>query len=433
MRLHKVTEVGDIAGHGGKPLVERVMADSGEARKKIKGLKEVPINRQIATETISICYGFFSPLEGFMARADVESVCKKMTLTDGTLWSIPIVFDISNREIADYNLSEGDTVLLTFTGNPLAVFEIRDVFAYDTREMAQDVYGTQDEKHPGVKRTLAHKDKFLGGRVTLVNPPKVREPFTSYFLTPREHRERFREKGWQRIVAHQTRNVPHTGHEWLMKHAWMATHGDLSMEETEGGQAITGILVNCITGEKRSGDYIDEAMVLAHDALRRFGYFREDIHTVSLTFWDMRYAGPKEAIHHAIIRTNLGLTHHMFGRDHAGVGSYYHPYDAHRIFSKIQPGSLRITPIFVLEWLYCPVCGEVTSIGLCGHRKDRQSFSGTFIRSIIMDGVRPTRLIFRPEIFDIVTECADKYGFGSPFVTREYLERAAPAFTVEPL
>lgn len=422
-----------IVGHGGKDLVERIISNKEEAKKKIQGLKKVPVSRQLATETISIAYGFFSPLEGFMKRADVESTCKKMALTDGTVWSIPIVFDISDREVADYNIREGECVLVTFNGNPLAIFEIEEVFTYDNTEMAQDVYGTKDEKHPGVNRTLAYKDKFLGGRVTLVNLPKVREPFTPYFLTPREHRERFKEKGWQRIVAHQTRNVPHTGHEWLMKHAWMATHGELSMEETEEGKAITGILVNCITGEKRVGDYIDEAMVLAQDGLRKYGYFREDIHMVSLTFWDMRYAGPKEAIHHAIIRTNLGLTHHMFGRDHAGVGTYYHPYDAHRIFNKIPQGSLRITPIFVLEWLYCPVCGEVTSIGLCGHKDKHQAYSGTLIRSIIMDGVKPTRLIFRPEIFDIVVESAEKYGFGSPFVTNEYLEKAPPAFTVEPL
>lgn len=422
-----------IIGHGGKNLVERIVSNREEAKKKIRGLKELPVNRQLATETISIAYGFFSPLEGFMKRADVDSTCKRMILADGTVWSIPIVFDASDKEVADYNLKEGDTVLLSFNSNPLAIFEIEEVFTYNKAEMAEDVYGTKDEKHPGVKRTLTYKDKFLGGKVTLVNLPKVREPFTRYFLTPREHRERFQQKGWQRIVAHQTRNVPHTGHEWLMKHAWMATHGELSMEETEEGKGITGILVNCITGEKRAGDYIDEAMVLAQDGLRKYGYFREDIHMVSLTFWDMRYAGPKEAIHHAIIRTNLGLTHHMFGRDHAGVGTYYHPYEAHRIFKKIPEGSLGITPIFVLEWLYCPVCGEVTSIGLCGHKDKHQAYSGTLIRSIIMDGVKPTRLIFRPEIFDIVIESAEKYGFGSPFVTNEYLEQAPPAFSVEPL
>lgn len=423
----------EIIGHGGKPLVERVITDNEEAKKKIKGLKEISVRRQMATEAISISYGFFSPLQGFMKKADVESCVKNMSLADGTVWSIPIVFDMSDAEISDYGIKAGDTVLLTSDGNPLAIFEIEEIFTYNKEEMAESVYGTKEEKHPGVKRTYAYKDKFLGGKITLVNPPKVREPFTPFFLTPREHRERFKEKGWLRIVNHQTRNVPHTGHEWLMKHAYIATHGELSQEEAEAGKAITGLLVNCITGEKRPGDYIDEAMVLAQDGLRKHGYFRDDIHMTTLTFWDMRYAGPKEAVHHAIIRTNLGLTHHMFGRDHAGVGTYYHPYAAHRIFDKIPKDKLRITPIFVLEWLYCPHCGEVTCIGLCGHKKEQQGFSGTLIRSILMDGVKPTRLIFRPEVFDIVMECAEKYGFGNPFVTPDYLEKARPAFTIEPL
>ncbi len=171
-----------IVGHGGKCLVERIISNKEEAKKMIRGLPEVPVNRQLATETISIAYGFFSPLEGFMKRADVESTCKKMALTDGTVWSIPIVFDITDREVADYNIREGECVLVTFNGNPLAIFEIEEVFTYDNAEMAQDVYGTKDEKHPGVNRTLAYKDKFLGGRVTLVNLPKVASLLLPTFL-----------------------------------------------------------------------------------------------------------------------------------------------------------------------------------------------------------------------------------------------------------
>src|SRR3972149_11003700 len=145
------------------------------------------------------------------------------------------------------------------------------------------------------------------------------------------------------------------------------------MEETEGGKAITGILVNCITGEKRVGHYIDEAMVLAQEGLRKYGYFRDDIHMVSLTYWDMRYAGPKEAIHHAALRTNLGLTHHMFGRDHAGVGTYYGPYDAHVLLEKYRR-ELNIVPVYSMNWLYCPLCGETTNEGLCNHRDKWQMF-----------------------------------------------------------
>lgn len=422
-----------LIGHGDKELVERVITDKSQALAKIKGLKEVPVRRQLATEAISLAYGFFSPLEGFMKQADVAATCKQMTLVDGTVWSIPIVLDMSDKEIADYGIKAGSSVLLTFEQHPLATFEVEDIYTYPKDDWCQSVYGTKDTKHPGVKRTMEYKDKFLGGKITLINPPQFNSPFDQYWLTPRQHREKFSGKGWKRIVAHQTRNVPHSGHEWLMKHAWMATHGELSMEETEEGKAITGVLVNAIIGEKREGDYIDQAIILTQDALRKHGYFREDIHMTSFTLWDMRYAGPREAVHHAIIRTNLGLTHHMFGRDHAGVGSYYGPYDAHRIFNKIPKDKLKITPIFVVEWLFCPHCGEVTSMAMCAHSKEHQKFSGTVIRSIIMDGVKPPRLIFRPEIFDIVQDCAQKYGFGSPFVTKDYLEKGTPAFRIDPL
>ena len=424
----------ELIGHGGKPLVERVIADKTEAKKKIAGLKEMPATRQMATECISIAYGFFSPLEGFMKREDVDAVCKNMTLADGTLWSIPIVYDISDADIAKFGIKEGEPVLLTYNGSPLAIFEVEEIFTYPKDEIAFDVYMTKEEKHPGVKRTYDYREKFLGGKITLVNEPKIRDPFKPYFLTPRQHRMKFEELGWQRIVAHQTRNVPHSGHEWLMKHAYIASHGELPVESMEVmGKAISGELVNCIVGEKRAGDYIDEAIVLTQDGLKKYGYFREDIHMTTMTFWDMRYAGPKEAVHHSIIRTNLGLTHHMFGRDHAGVGTYYESYEAHRLLMGIPREKLFITPIFVLEWVFCPHCGEVTCIGLCGHWKEHQKFSGTKIRSILMDEVKPTRLIFRPEVFDIVMDSAKKYGFGSPFVTPEYLAKAKPAFTIEPL
>jgi len=213
-----------------------------------------------------------------------------------------------------------------------------------------------------------------------------------------------------------------------MKGAWAQTYAGLPIE-----RPMVGVLVNAIIGEKRKGDYIDEAIILTHDELRKSGYFGDHNHMTSLTFWDMRYAGPKEAVFHACIRVNLGLTHHMFGRDHAGVGDYYDPYDAHRLLQSIPEEKLAITPVYSMNWLYCPHCGEITSEGLCNHRNEWQKFSGTLIRSIVMDGVKPPRLIFRPEVFDLVMECADKYGFGSPFVTEEYLEKRTPVFSIPEL
>jgi sulfate adenylyltransferase len=419
-------------GHGGKPIVERVMPKD-VAIKRLNELKAAKakvydVRLQIATEVIDIAYGFFTPLEGFMTKADVDAVCDKMTLADGkTVWSIPIVFDISEEELKKTGIKKDDTVILTYTGNPMAIFDVTDIFTLDKKDVAMKVYGTTEDKHPGVKRTYNYKDKFLGGKITLLNPPKINPPYTEFWLTPLKMRERFKEKGWVRVVNHQTRNVPHTGHEWLCKGAWLQTYAELPIEKP-----IVGVLVNAIIGEKRVGDYIDESIILTHDRLRTAGYFGEHNHMTSCTLWDMRYAGPREAIFHACLRTNLGCTHHMFGRDHAGVGSYYGPYDAHHLLASVQD-KINITPTYSMNWLYCPHCGEITSEGICDHKKEWQKFSGTVVRSIIIDGVKPPRLIYRPEVFDVIMETAEKYGFGSAFVTEDYLKRRTPVFTIEPL
>lgn len=410
-------------GHGGKEIVERVIRSSSEVKERIKGLKQVAVTGRIARECIDIAYGFFTPLEGFMDRTDVEAVCQKMTLSDGTLWSIPIVFDMASEEIRGKGIREGDSILLVYRDRALAILEVGDVFNYDKRKIVQAVLGTTNVGHPGVRMLNELKETFIGGKVTLVNTPKFNPPFDKFFYTPKQLRKKFEEKGWQRVVAHQTRNVPHSGHEWLMKGAWLSANGDLPVEKLR-----TGILVSCIIGPKQVGDYIDEAIVLGHQRLHEARYFRDDIHTVSIALWDMRYAGPREAIFHAILRENLGCTHHMFGRDHAGVGSYYDPYAAHRIFDQIPEGSLNIKPVRVLEWWYCPICGEVTYSGLCGHSQQKQDFSGTMIRSMVQDRVKPNKLIFRPEVFDEMMLSADKYGFGSPFCTDEYLRKRQPVF-----
>ena len=402
--------------HGGK-TVERIM-EPEKAREKIQGLAAIPVGDQIARECTSIAYGFFSPLEGFMPRADVDSVTKDMILTSGYVWSIPIIFDISDEEIKQIGLKEGDTLLLTYQNQPFATLDTEEIYSYDKEDMAQRVYGTTDDKHPGVRRTYAYKDKFLGGKVTLVNPPKINPPFDQFWHPPTELRAKFVERGWTRVVAHQTRNVPHAGHEWLMKGAWLAANAD-------------AILVNAVVGEKRVGDYIDEAIILGQDMLRRSGYFRDDIHLTSMLLWDMRYAGPREAVFHAIVRKNLGCTHHMFGRDHAGVGTYYDTYAAHRIFEELP--DLGIKPVKTLEWWYCPACAGIAYEELCGHKGQEQKFSGSLIRSILEDGVKPTRLIFRPEVFEVVAECAEKYGFGSPFVTENYLQNRNPVMSVPPM
>lgn len=412
-------------GHNGKPIVERVSAVG--ATTKINGLHRVPIRRTTAHEVISLSYGFFTPLTGFMRRQEVDGTLDKMQLPDGTLWSIPIVFDMSTADIQKFAIKEGGSVVLEYLGAPMAIFDVEEIYEYDLEQMAEKTYGTTNPKHPGVKRTMSYGERFIGGAITLINEPVFNEPFKSYWLTPRQHMDAWRANNWKHVVAHQTRNVPHTGHEALMKQAWFAANHDMPTETLN-----TAVLVNAVIGEKRIGDYIDEAILLGQDALRTNGYFRDDVHMVTFTLWDMRYAGPREAIFHAIVRTNLGCTHHMFGRDHAGVGDYYGPYEAQNVLEQFLD-KLSIKPVFLRENWYCPECAAVTNSALCGHDSKAHNFSGSLIRSILTDAVKPTRMVMRPEVFDVVMESAARHGQGSPFVDENYLKQRLPIFSLNQL
>jgi sulfate adenylyltransferase len=406
-----------LSPHGGR-LIERV-ATAQEIKEKWPGgltaLPSLAVRDQIARECVNITYGFFSPLAGFMGQADVDAVARYMTLASGYIWSIPIVFDLSQEALDRLGVKPGDALLLTYQQQPLAVLEIEEIYTYDKESLAQQIYGTTDAAHPGVARTTAYQDRFLAGPLTLVNPPRINPPFDRFWLTPRQLRQELARRGWNTVAAFQTRNVPHAGHEWTMKGAWLAASAD-------------GVLVNAVIGEKKPGDYIDEAIVLAHERLREAGFFRQDVHMTSALLWDMRYAGPKEAVFHALVRKNLGCTHHMFGRDHAGVGTYYDTYAAHRVFDGLP--DLGITPVLTLEWWYCPVCTGVAYEGLCGHREHKQDISGTLIRSIIQGGVEPAPQTLRAEVLQVVRECAATYGYGSPFITAQYLRKRTPVMSM---
>jgi sulfate adenylyltransferase len=406
-----------LSPHGGY-LVERVATPQDIKEHWPAGLDALPslaVRDQIARECVNITYGFFSPLEGFMGQADVDSVARHMTLASGYIWSMPIVFDLSQATLDRLGVKPGDALLLTYQQQPLAVLEVAEIYTYDKELLARQIYGTTDPAHPGVARTAAYQDRFLAGPLTLVNPPRINPPFDRFWLTPRQLRQELARKGWTNVAAFQTRNVPHAGHEWMMKGAWLAASAD-------------GVLVNAVIGEKKPGDYIDEAIVLAHERLREAGFFRQDVHMTTTLLWDMRYAGPKEAVFHALVRKNLGCTHHMFGRDHAGVGSYYDTYAAHRIFDALP--DLGIKSVLTLEWWYCPVCAGVAYEGLCGHREHKQDLSGTLIRSIIQGGVEPAPQTLRAEVLQVVRQCAATYGFGSPFVTAQYLQERTPVMSM---
>ena len=403
-----------LSPHGGS-LVQRVqpLRSIGE----VAGLPAIEVREQIAHECVNLAYGFFSPLTGFMGSADVDSVADSMRLSSGYVWPIPIVLDISDAELQRAGVAVGDTALLTHQGNPLATIEASEIFATDLTDLAGKIYSTTDPAHPGVQRTLNYADRFVAGEITLVCEPVINPPFDRYWRTPAQLRAELETLGWRRAVAHQTRNVPHSGHEYLMKGAFMEAQAD-------------GVLVSAVIGEKKVGDYIDEAIILTHENLRAHGFFRDEIHRTTALLWDMRYAGPREAVFHALVRKNLGCTHHMFGRDHAGVGDYYGRYAAHEIFGELP--DLGITSVLTLEWWYCPACGGVAYEGICGHPDTKQDLAGRLIRSIIDGGAEPAPQTLRAETLALVRECAHDYGFGSPFVTEQYLEQRTPVLTIPP-
>ena len=397
--------------------MERVRPLTASTAGTVAGLPAIPIRDQIATECVNIAYGFFSPLTGFMGSADVESVATVMRLGNGLVWPIPIVLDVPHNELRRLGVQVGKTVLLTHQGNPLATLDVSEIFSSDLTSLAQRVYSTADPAHPGVQRTLNYADRFVAGDITLVCEPVINPPFDRFWRTPRQLRSELADANWRRVVAHQTRNVPHSGHEYLMKGAFMEARAD-------------GVLVSAVIGEKKEGDYIDEAIVLSHEHLRECGFFRDDIHRTTALMWDMRYAGPREAVFHALVRKNLGCTHHMFGRDHAGVGDYYGRYAAHEIFDELP--DLGIQSVLTLEWWYCPTCGGVAYEGICGHPDTKQDLAGRLIRSIISGGTDPAPQTLRAETLEVVQRCAQQYGFGSPFVTEQYLSQRTPVMSIPP-
>ncbi len=379
--------------HGGK-LVNRIV--KGRRREALleeaRELPVVNVSRDTASDIHNIAFGAYSPLQGFLTEEDYECVLEDMRLSNDLPWTIPIVLDVSREEVKDVKV--GDDVALSYNGNVLAIMRIEDVFKWDKRRHARKVFKTVDPNHPGVLKTYGMKKLLIGGAIDVVNTLKL--PFERYCLTPAETRVLFKEKGWKTIVAFQTRNVPHLGHEYVQKAALTF---------------IDGLLIHPLVGWKKPGDYRDEVIVAAYEALIR-NYYPRDSVVFSVLWMQMRYAGPREAIHHAIVRKNFGCTHFIVGRDHAGVGSYYGPYEAWELFDEFP--DLGITPLFIKESFYCIKCGGMVNAKICPHGDEfRVRISGTKIREMIMKGRKPPETMMRPEVADVVLR------FRNPFVTKE--------------
>lgn len=381
-----------IAPHGGQ-LVNAVLPESqvAEAAAHAEELPRLVISHDLARDAQNLARGVFSPLPGFIGQPDFASVMKSDHLTSGVAWTIPIMLDVpapdtvpAGGEIALYDEAR--------PSQPLALMQVQDVFPWDKQAAAQQVFGTTDAAHPGVAGFLQRGDYLVGGPLQLID--NDRGPFAQYNLFPAETREVFAQRGWQTIVAFQTRNVPHAGHEDLQK--------------TVLGLA-DGLLIQPIIGKKKPGDFRDEVILKAYQALIG-NYFNPERVFLNILPTEMRYAGPKEAILHAIMRKNYGCTHIIIGRDHAGVGDYYGEEEAIDIFADFP--DLEIQPITIRgDFWYCQVCGRVASDRTCPHSEEEQiSFSGTRIRQLITEGQAPPPEIMRPEVYEVIAS------FAQPFV-----------------
>jgi len=371
-----------VRPHGGR-LINRVLKKHGrkEALETAKDLERIEISETIARDVENIVKGVFSPLEGFMTRGELESVLHQMRLPTDLAWTIPILFDVSQNKA--HRLSEGDEVALYFNGEPFALMNVEEIYGFDKDEIATHTFGTADLAHPGVARTKNLGDIFLGGITSLINEPQG--PYDQYKLEPLETRVLFEEKGWNTVVGFQTRNPPHLGHEYIQKTALAF---------------VDGVFINPVIGKKKKGDFKDEVILEAYDALTKNYYLKESV-VVSILPFEMRYAGPREAIFHAIIRKNFGCTHFVVGRDHAGMGNFYGPYDAQKIFDEFP--DLGIHPLFFKSFFHCKRCAAVTNEKACPHgEKERINFSGTKIRKMLSEGQIPPGELMRPEVAEVI-------------------------------
>ncbi|UCF13679.1 MAG: sulfate adenylyltransferase [Thermoplasmatales archaeon] len=372
--------------HGGKLISRTVKKELSETTK----LPKLEINTNLSEDIINISKGVFSPLEGFLHNNDLENVLHEKRLMDDTPWTIPILLDFNKQDINE--IKEGDRILLTNKENGvIALLDIDEIFTYDKKTLAQTVYGTQDTAHPGVANVYNMKQLLLGGKITLLDS-KTRK-FDEYNLSPKETRILFKEKGWKEVVAFQTRNPPHIGHEYVQKTALTF---------------VDGIFINPIIGKKKSGDFRDEVILSSYETLIKNYYLKERA-VMSILRTAMKYAGPREAIHHAIMRKNYGCTHFIVGRDHAGVGNYYGPYDAHDIFSEFP--DLGIVPVFFRSFSRCTKCGSVVNDKICPHdQKYHINFSGKKIRELLRNGEIPSEDMMRKEVSETILK------FDKPFV-----------------
>ena len=378
-----------ILPHGGQ-LVNRLLR--GEMRQAVREraeqLPKINLNNMNLSDLELIATGAMSPLTGFMGQSDYERVVGEMRLSNNLLWSIPVTLPVSDDVAA--TIEVGQEIALCENGRVLAIMEVAEKFAYDKEREAELVYGTTDDAHPGVARLYGLGDILLGGEIWVVELPAAAESeFPELRHTPAQARRMFARRGWRRIVGFQTRNPIHRAHEYIQKAAL---------------EIVDGLFLHPLVGETKSGDIPADVRIASYEAILRDYYPAESV-LLGVFPAAMRYAGPREAIFHALLRKNYGCTHFIVGRDHAGVGNYYGTYDAQRIFDNFSRDEVGIE-ILPFDYTFsCQKCDMVVSSKTCPHGKEDWIYlSGTQVRQMLENGEMLPPEFTRPEVSKVLLE-----------------------------
>lgn len=378
---------GLIAPHGGE-LVRNLATDTEQSEliERANNLVKITIGARQLADLEMLAIGAYSPLRGFMTRSDYLSVVETMHLVNGLPWSIPITLAVSSEQAS--TIAEGSSVALVNADGVLqAILTVAEKFSYDKQLEAQKVYRTTEEAHPGVAFVYKQGDVLLGGPVRVVNLQP--QAFAAYRYTPAQSRQFFVERGWRRVVGFQTRNPVHRAHEYIQKCAL---------------ETVDGLYLHPLIGETKGDDIPANVRMRCYEVLFKH-YYPPNRAILGVLPAAMRYAGPREAIFHALMRKNYGCSHFIVGRDHAGVGNYYGTYDAQHIFKEFDAARLGITPMFFENSFYCRTCGSMASLKTCPHDAEQHvNLSGSKVRAMLRAGEVPPVEFTRPEVARILIE-----------------------------